>query len=82
VGSLGSAERGRHSSTRRHLFREGAGLECPEFEALSQRFPLLQRNTMRIMASACRCSKADFERYRLKGSPHAWLVSWFGCFRK
>src|SRR3989440_11868558 len=51
VGSLGSAQRGRHCSTAEALLPcRALGWNAPTFEALSQRFPFLQRNTMRIMA--------------------------------
>ena len=51
VGSLGSAQHCRHSSTAEALLPCRALVwNAPTFDALSQRFPLLQRNTMRIMA--------------------------------
>src|SRR2546425_12578587 len=83
VGSLGSAERGRHSSTADALVPCRALVwNAPTFEALHNGSLSFSATRCVSWQSACRCSKADFERYRLKGSPHAWLVSWFGCFRK
>jgi len=51
VGSVGSTQRGRHCSTAEALLTCRALVwNAPTFEALSERFPLLQRNTMRILA--------------------------------
>ncbi len=51
VGSVGSDQRGRHCSTAEALLTcEALVWNAPTFEALSERFPLLQRNTKRILA--------------------------------
>ena len=61
VGSLGSAQRGRHCSTAEALLPCRALVwNAPTFEALSQRFPLLQRNTMRIMAKRLQVLEGRF----------------------
>jgi CRP-like cAMP-binding protein len=61
VGSLGSAQRGRHNSTAEALLPCRALVwNAPTFEALSQRFPLLQRNTMRIMAKRLQVLEGRF----------------------
>jgi len=61
VGSLGSAQRGRHCSTAEALLPCRALVwNAPTFEALSERFPLLQRNTMRILAQRLQVLEGRF----------------------
>ncbi len=57
VGSLGSAQHGRHKAL---LPCRALVWNAPTFEALSQRFPLLQRNTMRIMAKRLQVLEGRF----------------------
>src|SRR5260370_13597134 len=50
IGSLGSEERGEHSSTAQALVScEALYWSVPTFAALSERFPLLERNMIRIL---------------------------------
>src|SRR5439155_26188264 len=61
VGSVGSAQRGRHCSTAEALLTCRALVwNAPTFEALSERFPLLQRNTMRILAQRLQMLEGRF----------------------
>ena len=61
VGSVGSAQRGRHCSTAEALLSCRALVwNAPTFEALSERFPLLQRNTMRILAQRLQVLEGRF----------------------
>src|SRR2546429_3850441 len=91
VGSLGSAQHCRHSSTAEALLPCRALVwNAPTFDALSQRFPLLQRNTMRIMAKRLQVLEGRFreistERDRKStrlNSSHGYISYAVFCLKK
>ncbi len=61
VGSVGSAQRGRHGSTAEALLSCRALVwNAPTFEALLERFPLLQRNSKHILAQRLQVLEGRF----------------------